>query len=267
MQLLNGLGELWGYVQGTKKDLVRTIIFSIDYSNSATVRVISVLKRGTSTQSEVEVIASTVSVGNWFIVRLDFDSDTDSAFAVGHCGPFSLSVARIAQHISPNYIFRNYESKSSLEKCIWDHLFPLHDTPGAAGAIVVEGAASSFPRFKYLGSVNVRDMCRKGQSAFLIHSGAVVLLNPDMDCPTCGIRTLASSEREQTVYAFMKADLAEYLKSIDPRTNFTFLSDISSCADAVIFQRRRSSQDVLSPPTLEKYQKGPSKRRKNFNIN
>lgn len=259
--LLISTDELWMYIRATKEQLVRTIVFSVDYSRD-TVKITSILKRGNSTEIDVDNILTTISGENlpqWFIVRLDFESNDDSAFAVGHCGSFSLSVSRTAEKVLGKSRFRNYESKQSLESAIWDHLFPIHDTPGSAGAIVLEGITTGFPTFKYLGSRNVKEMCESGRIAFLISSNSVFLLNPDPQCPICGPRTLHFSQRDRAVYAFMKPDLAKLLGP-----SYAFLTDVTCCADAVISQRRRSNQEVLSPPTLEKYQKSSSKRTRNF---
>jgi hypothetical protein len=262
------IDEFWRYVHSTKQNAVRTVVFRVDYS-TIQLHVLSTVERNSSTEAEMRTLLAVLKTclePVWFIVRVDFESPLDNAFALGHVGPYSLSVARLANAIS--IPFKNHDSIINLEESISQQLFPLHDPVGGPnGVILVEGLTTSFPRFKFLGPhLGVQDMCRQGHCAFIISPGSVFLLNPEGDCANCGVRNIASSERERAIYAFMKADLIEYLQSIDSSrlAAYTFTADLNSCAETKNNMRRRSSQDVLSPPTLEKYQKGSSKRHRNF---
>jgi hypothetical protein len=81
------------------------------------------------------------------------------------------------------------------------------------------------------------------------------------------------SPAEKTIYAFMKADIIGYLTANFPGTHYKLMGDIQVCANLVdpngsnrgsTVARRRSNDDVLSPPTFQKYNKGASKRTRNF---
>lgn len=262
------VGDFWSFVQSTKESAVRSIFFTS--TNHDRIVILKLFVRQQSTFDDVENIRlsladAPISVG--FVVRCDFNDRLDRQFKLGSLGPPCPVIQLLASH-QPALQYRPYSPLSDLEDQLWDHLFPLTEEPPSldGAAVVLDSSAS--PNFTIIPVLDVKDLCKRRQCAFILSAQSVDVVTvqlfvPDGPCRRC--RVGADAQREKTVYAFMKPEVIPWLHRIRPGTVFAFGDDVHSCTD---FERgaprRRSNEDVLSPPTLDKYNKGASKRTKNF---
>lgn len=262
------VSEFWKYVQSTKASSIRTVFFT---AGSNGLRVHQMHSRQPSTHADVHnILQSLLAVSQpvWCVIRCDFNDVLDNHFKLGHLGIPTAATQRIAQSLRIRC--RYYSPSSDLEDQIWDHLFPLSEetvTHSLDNAAVILDSSTA-PRFSLLSPVNVSELCRSRQCCFLLSAQSpdqvlVQLFVPEGPCRRC--RTTSDSQKEKTVYAFMKAELVPWLRQLAANTLFMLDDDIHSCGDVSRgAPRRRSNEDVLSPPTLDKYNKGASKRSKNF---
>ena len=284
------------YILSTKDSYVRTVFFMVDFT-AGTIDVVRSFRRSATTDGDVDSIVSTVrsAHGNpiWFVVRSDFNDHSDSDFRLGYCDPhlpLQPFVGQFTARLFPAINVHHYRTIRHLEDGIWSHIFPLYasgldDSPLAIEVVVVDNPHSRDPCFKLVKQVSqtmLSHFCKNKQSLYVLLPNpdtgrvAVSLLHPEGVCILCGSTPVDSYQephldKTKTVYAFMKADLLAWLASHADGRQYAFTSDSNSCADFRAparklepVPRRRSNEDVLSPPTLDKYNKGSSKRTRNF---
>lgn len=283
------------YVLSTKQAMVRNIFFTADF-DSGVVRLVDILPRCRSTQEDVESLISVLAHSNheslWFVVRLDFHDSTDQNFCLGYCDPTPAISSQALKFSSRLFAFarlHHYRSLQDLEHQLWNHLFPhyvdelRYNKVCDVSAVLVDNCDSSSPSFRLVQQVTpqfVSDCCRQNRCAFIIRrlldqKIEICFFSPEGP-PTCACGRSGSnidSKKQKTVCAFMKADLVSWLQqSVGNQMLFSFITDAHCCTDILLLiaperpdgPRRRSNEDVLSPPTLEKYNKGSSKRTRNF---
>jgi hypothetical protein len=289
------LNQFRNFIHTTKAAHIRTIVFTVNLKNGQIMVHLQLLKTS-STETDIDSIRSALEAFTfpvWFILRSNFDDQSDMHFSIGYCDPCPLcpSAAMLFAHdLLPNCSFKHYTSISHLRDAILSHIFPAYTEeirgssaviPEALSFVVVDECDSSDPVFRLISNVEKRsivDFCKANRCVYIlspcITGIRIILLNPDGSCNRCqSERSPMLRDKERTVYAFMKADLAHWLKRYD-NASLIFSSDCNSCCEILDLEqdfreppdvpRRRSNEDVLSPPTLEKYNKGASKRTRNF---
>lgn len=281
------------YVLSTKQAMVRSIFFTVDF-DSGVVRLVDTLPRCASTQEDVESLIAVLKQSNhaslWFVVRLDFHDSTDRNFCLGYCESAPAISSRALTFSSRLFAYarlHHYRSLQDLEDQVWNHLFPhyvdelRYNNVYDVSAVLVDHCDSSSPSFRLVQQVTpqfVSDCCRQNRCAFLLRvldrKIEICFFSPEGATCACGRSgSKIESKKEKTVCAFMKADLVSWLQQIvGNQMLFSFTTDLHCCTDLLPLiaperpdvPRRRSNEDVLSPPTLEKYNKGSSKRTRNF---
>ena len=254
------------------------------------IQLLGVFPKQESTQSDVENIHKSISSlrgSCWFVVRTNFEDPHDNHWSIGYCDSSTTVrietlefVSRISKRLFPEHSFHFYSNLNSLEDDIWNHLFPLYNHSinhpvSDHLIIVIEDILLKSPRFAQCQYYTVNELCKSRRCCFIVSKpGNIVLVTPDESaCYSCG-RTAGILDNvtvnEKTVYAFMKADIVQFLQSMEGSHHYRILSDVSCCGDVgrgdreeFTTTRRRSNNDVLSPPTLEKYNNGSCKRNRN----
>jgi hypothetical protein len=254
-----------------------------------------------SSQEDIEAVVNGCLKSNlpvWFIIRTDLNDPIDGQWSIGYYSPLTIDgdqvqyVTQFSRQLFPKCLVSYFSNPKTLEDDLWDFIFsvPAAISPTITlppGQIYVVSDPHRSARI-VPGSYGVKlsDYCVKKICCFVTvpphdsarsNTTAVHLFNPSLqtaaECRVCG--RLGSGEphpdstNEKTIYAFMKADIIHFLSANFPGTHYKLMADISSCGELVdppgkTVARRRSSDDVLSPPTFEKYNKGACKRTRNF---
>ena len=260
---------------------VRTLLFSADFSESL-ISVLEEIGRGDCVQSDVDAIVHALRyrhchVACWFLVSSE-TTDWCIGYVFGDSSVAISLVSKFAACLFPQGEFRVYKSLLSLERDIWTHLFPHYTVLMSMGGVSRSSAFKtclivlenlSNPQFSILNDekIELSQFCAVGRSCFVAQfdqmSVSVRLLNPDgRPCFHCHRGVPADAER-RTIYAFMKPELGKFIESNFPGKAFKLQPDINNCGEFQPNSTRRSTEEVLSPPTLEKYNKGESKRTRN----
>jgi len=265
--------------------------------------VLNTLTRSESSQTDIEAILTSLTSTRatsfiWFAIRTDLNDTIDSKWSMGVFCPSARVggnhvqfVTKFCRSLFPKSIISFFTNPHTLEDDLWDFLFPINNnSPGTTSLLTLPPGqiyvVSDIHRSGVIEpsiGVKLSEFCRRNKCCFVtvpetnLNTVMVYFFNPDDNvtcriCPRVDSRPPASST-ERTVYAFMKAEIVGYLKSNFPGYHYRFVGDVVTCAELVDdtekpredkSTRRRSSDDVLSPPTFEKYNKGASKRTRNF---